>query len=234
VIYKLDLKPLPPFASPPVTGFGSLADIIQFVPWQPSAWPDAPSDPHEFVIVLKRIFEQSMLMEINNVIEDATARQGSLEHRGHVIAGSMLCALDAISSYGYGPLSGNQIPPFIRAHFPDNYRPFADAVLNLYRHALIHSWNLFEAALTPGNEPISEDGGVISYGLLNFFDALKHGTEDFLEQVVGDAKLQGAARDRYKGLRDTAKPASRSAKRPKAVTSGKRTRSAVTGRKKQA
>jgi hypothetical protein len=139
VNYKLDLRPLSPLASPPVSGFSSLADVVQFVPWQPSAWPDAPSNQHEFAIVLKRIFEVSMLMEINNVIEDATARNGSLEHRGHVLAISLLCALDAISSYGYGKKNGKQIPPFIRAHFPDEYRPFANAILTLYRHALVHS-----------------------------------------------------------------------------------------------
>ena len=93
MIYKLDLRPLSPFASPPTSGFASLADLVQFVPWQPSAWPDAPSDCHEFVMVLKRIFEVSMLMEINNVIEDANARNRGLEHRGHVVAISLLCAL---------------------------------------------------------------------------------------------------------------------------------------------
>jgi hypothetical protein len=218
MIYKLDFTPLSPFASPPVSGFGSLADIVQFVPWQPSAWPEAPSDHHEFAMVLKRNFEVSMLMEINNVIEDATARNGSLEHRGHVLAISLLCALDAISSYGYGKKNGKQIPPFIHAHFPDEYRPFAKDVLKLYRHALVHSWNLFEVAITPGSECISEDRGVISFGLLNFFDALKQATEDFLEQLAGEAGLQGKARERYNALRRTARPASRAAKGVKART----------------
>jgi len=208
VIYKLDLTPLPPFASPPVTGFGSLAELVQFVPWQPSSWPDAPSEPHEFAMVLKRIFEMSMLMEINNVIEDAKARNTNLEHRGHVIAISLLCALDAISSYGYGARSGNQIPDFIRAHFPDEYRPFAEAVLEWYRHALVHSWNLFAVAITPGDEGVSRDRGVISFGLLNFFEALKQATENFLERLARDKKLQTKARKRYNRLRRTAIPAS--------------------------
>jgi len=212
VIYELDLRPLSPVASPPVTGFGSLADIVQFVPWQPSAWPDAPSDHHEFAMVLKRIFEVSMLMEINSVIEDAKARNGSLDHRGHVLAISLLCALDAISSYGYGAKNGKQIPPFIRVHFPDEYRPFAKAVVDLYRHALVHSWNLFKVAITPGNERISADKGVISFGVENFFGALKHATEDFLEQLASDANLQKNARVRYNKLRRTAKPAPIAAK----------------------
>jgi hypothetical protein len=219
VIYKLDLRPLSPFAAPPVTGFGSLADIVQFIPWQPSAWPDPPPDHHDFAMVLKRIFEVSMLMEINNVIEDAKARNGSLEHRGHVIAISLLCALDAISSYGYGARSGNQIPPFICAHFPDDFHPFAEAVLKLYRHASIHSWNLFEVAITPGNEGISADRGVISFGLENFFAALKHATEDFLERLTREADLEAMARARYKALRCTARPASIPAK--SVTTNGK-------------
>lgn len=218
MIYKLDLRPLSPFASPPTSGFASLADLVQFVPWQPSAWPDAPSDCHEFVMVLKRIFEVSMLMEINNVIEDANARNRGLEHRGHVVAISLLCALDAISSYGYGRKNGKQIPPFVRAHFPHEYRPFANAILTLYRHALIHSWNLFEVAITPGNEGISVVKGVITFGLLNFFDALKRATEGFLEQITGDAKLEIKSRARYYALRRTANPASIAAKGLKLAT----------------
>jgi hypothetical protein len=205
VIYRLDLRPVKPVASAPASGFSSLVDIVQFVPWQPSAWPEAPLDHHEFAMVLKRIFELSMLMEINNVIDDAARHNGSLEHRGHVVAISLLCALDAISSYGYGKENGKQIPPFIRAHFPYEYRPFATVVLKLYRHAVVHSWNLFEVAITPGNEGISSSGGVISFGLLNFFDALKHATESFLEHLSHDAKLQTKARARYNALRRSAK-----------------------------
>jgi hypothetical protein len=206
VIYKLDLKPLPALAAPAASGSGSLADAAQFVPWQPSAWPDAPRESQEFALVLKRIFEKSMLMEINNVIEDATKRSGSLEHRGHVVAVSLLCALDAISSYGYGSRSGRQIPPFIRTHFPAEYHRFANAILELYRHALVHSWNLFKVAITPGNATISAKKGVISFGLLNFFDALKLATENFLRQVSRDAKLESMARSRYNALKRSAKP----------------------------
>jgi len=64
VIYKLNLQPLSPLASPPVSGFGSIADVVQFIPWQPSAWPEAPRDSQEFALVLKAVFEQSMLMRL--------------------------------------------------------------------------------------------------------------------------------------------------------------------------
>jgi hypothetical protein len=118
----------------------------------------------------------------------------------------MLCALDAISSYGYGRRNGRQIPPFIRAHFPGQYSPFADDMLKIYRHAMIHSWNLFEAAITPGNEGIVAHGNAVSFGLLNFFEAFMHATENFLEQLAGDATLQKMARKRYDSLRKEAKP----------------------------
>lgn len=207
MMYKLDLTPVSPLASPPVTGYGSVADLIQFFPWQPSSWPSAPADDAEFTRVLKRIFEVSMLGEINNVIEDALVRHDSLEHRGHVIAISLLCALDAISSYGYGGRSGNQIPGFIRAHFSGDYHPFAEDVLKLYRHALVHSWNLFEVALTPDDKSVVSKDGMISFGLLNFFEALKGATESFLEKLSGDSGLQKMARGRYEELRRVAKPA---------------------------
>jgi len=58
IYHQLDLEPLSPFASLPVSGaIVSAADIVQFVPWQPSQWPPPPTDNHEFVSVLKRIFE---------------------------------------------------------------------------------------------------------------------------------------------------------------------------------
>lgn len=203
MIYKLDLTPLSPFAAPSASGSGSLADVVQFVPWQPSKWPDAPADNQEFVGVLKRIFEVSMLVEINNVIADAVALSGSLQHRGHVVAISLLCALDTISSYGYGARSGKQIPDFF-VHFPNEYRPYAKAILKLYRHEMVHSWNLFKVAIRPGNESISSDGGVICFGLLNFFEALKQATENFLEQLANDTALQMNARKRYNRLRASA------------------------------
>jgi len=114
MLYKLDFTPPSPLESLPVTGaMLHPAEMVRFVSWQPSAWPAAPADDHEFVLIVKRIFELSRLLEISNVMDDATARTGGLEHRGHVIAISLFCALDAISSYGYGKKNGRQIPPFV-------------------------------------------------------------------------------------------------------------------------
>src|SRR5262249_45283539 len=62
---RIGLNQLPPLASLPLSGANvSAADIVQFVPWQPSQCPPAPTNNHEFVVILKRIFEQSMLIEI--------------------------------------------------------------------------------------------------------------------------------------------------------------------------
>ena len=101
--YQLDFSPKASTVSPPVTGaYVSSTSTQLFAAWQPSTWPAASaSSPGEFIEVLKRIFEESILGEVRNVIEDITKSNGTLAFRGHVVAISMMCALDAISSYGY-------------------------------------------------------------------------------------------------------------------------------------
>jgi hypothetical protein len=174
-----------------------------FYAWQPSTWPAAPAtwDP-ALIVTIRRIFEESMLNEIGNVIADAG---GDLQHRGHVVAIGLLCALDAISSYGYGRKNGKQIPPFIRAHFPGDYRPHAKRLLKLYRHAMVHSWNLFAAAILPGFDPVTNDGVVLCFGLLNLRDALSKGVEDYLAKLATSRTLQTATLTRYRQLRNSSK-----------------------------
>jgi hypothetical protein len=206
MLYRLNMKLPSLLAAAPVSGAViSPQSAVQFVPWQPSAWPQAPHDDHEFVMVLKRIFELSILFEVSNVMEDATAIAGTLEHRGHVIAISLFCALDAISSYGYGRRNGKQIPAFVREHFPALYRQHAKALLHAYRHAMVHSWNLFSVAITMGDEPVTSRAGVTSFGLRNFYEALKGATEDFLERLRRETALMISARTRYETLRRTAR-----------------------------
>src|ERR1700732_4450900 len=102
---------------PSVTG-AIIPGSSGFLAWQPSTWPPAPQTWNAGLIAtVQKIFEESMLNEIENVIADAGK---NLEHRGHVVAIALLCALDAISSYGYGAKSGKQIPDFVQAHFPTN------------------------------------------------------------------------------------------------------------------
>jgi hypothetical protein len=108
--YKLDFSHKLDASAPPVTGAQVGAQPRPaFVAWQPSTWPVAPTQVDEdFIYGLKGIFEESILGEISNVIADVLNTNSNLEHRGHVIAIALMCALDAISSYGYGRKNGKQ------------------------------------------------------------------------------------------------------------------------------
>lgn len=202
--YKLDFSRRLDVSAPPVTGAVVAAPPLVFIAWQPSTWPAAPSAVDEkFIYALKRIFEESILGEIGNVIADVQKSNGDLQHRGHVIAISLMCALDAIASYGY---RGHHVSDFIRVQFPSNYHPHADQIYELYRNSLVHSWNLFEASIYPDKTRIKLEGGSIAFGLLDFFEALVQATESFLESLANDAVLQKNTLERYKELRETARP----------------------------
>lgn len=71
----------------------------------------------------------------------------------------MMCALDAISSYGY---RGKKNRKFITCHFPHECHPYADQIYEVFRLSLLHSWNLFEASLYADNSPISLEGGTLA------------------------------------------------------------------------
>jgi hypothetical protein len=68
----------------------------------------------------------------------------------------------------------------------------------------VHSLNLFEASVYPEHERISNVGGTLSLGLLNFFLTMSAG--DFLEKLAPDGALQANTLDRYEQLRTSAKP----------------------------
>ncbi len=88
MIYKLDLTAPPPVTSMPVSGAVIPApDVIDFVPWTPSAWPEAPADDHELLLVMKRIFELSMLLEISGVIAMLPGREDFVEANGTLSLG---------------------------------------------------------------------------------------------------------------------------------------------------
>jgi|ERR1051326_1459305 hypothetical protein len=180
--------------------------VTSFYPWLPSTWPAAPvAWEQSLVETLREVFRGAMLNEIDNVIADA---ENDLRHRGHVVAIALLCALDAISSYGYGARNGKQIPEFVTAHFPAEYHPHGAAILKLYRHAMVHSWNLFGGAILPGDDPVAYDAAneVLSFGLLNFREALSKGLNDYLKKLETDTALQGKTLDRYTKLKNSAKP----------------------------
>lgn len=213
-----------PFSSPTVTGAvpsvsapsatGPLIEPssgrLTFEPWRPSTWPPAPRRVDKnFIAALERIFRESMLDEIGNVIDDATATNGNLEHRGHVVAISLMCALDAISAYGYrgtaGWRNGKHIEDFVKRHYPKPYRRFGRDICRYYRNSLVHSWNLFEVAILPGNQPVRKAAG-LSFGLLNFHRALESATGHFLKKLKTDPRLQQKTLARYCSLKCTARP----------------------------
>jgi hypothetical protein len=168
---------------------------------QPNTWPKLPREWNpSFIATFIKIFHESILDEIKNVIEDAQKRNGSLEHRGHVVGVALLCALDAISSYGYGARSGAQIPEFIKAHFPSEYHPYARDIKVIYRNCLVHSWNLFGVALTPGKDPISKNNGILSVGILHLNESLALSTSEFLHALETNKSLQSLALERYSYL----------------------------------
>ncbi len=186
-----------------------------FYAWQPSTWPDPPQSFNEnFRTTLRTIFKDSLLDEIEHVITDAP----TLEHRGHVIALSIFCAIDTVSSYALRDLSrdmcvscrrtdsvGPRYKKYIGEFFPPEYQPFADRLYHLYRNSITHSWNLFEAAMLPGNEPITEINGTIVLGLRHFFAAFKISVDTFHERIAADHALQTASMHRYRELKQTAR-----------------------------
>jgi len=203
--YKLDFSPKFNVLSPSITGAIVSASVRPvFVAWQPSTWPATASAVDDnFVFILKGIFEESMLGEISNVIGDVHKVNGDLQHRGHVVAVALMCALDAIASYGYRK---HHVSDFIKAHFRPDYNPHADRIYELYRCSLVHSWNLFEASICPDNTKIKLDGKSLTLGLLDLFECLVAATEDFLEKLTYDAALQKNTLERYEELRNTARP----------------------------
>jgi hypothetical protein len=187
-----------------------------FRAWQPSSWPEAPEEYEEkFKEALKKIFHESLLDEIRNVINDAP----TLEHRGHVIALSILCAIDALSSYAFRDAGiyscltcgrtdrvGPRYEKYIAIFFPDDYQPYAKRIYKSYRNSITHSWNLFDAGMMPGDEQISEDSGIIVFGLKNFFNALEISVENFLRKLSENEAHQETALWRYRELKSRAKP----------------------------
>ena len=191
-----------------------------FRPWQPSTWPEAPNawDP-EFMHVVVAIFDETIVREIENVIADVLKSNGSLAHRGHVVALSLLCAIDTVSSYAYKDLEsitcqtcgrGDRVGPrykeFIERHFPAPYPAHAHRLYSLYRNSLVHSWHLFRVAVLPGDEPVEVTEGGLSFGLLHFRDAFTMSIRNFLTTLDSDAALQRSVLKRYGELRATATP----------------------------
>jgi hypothetical protein len=175
----------------------------------PSTWPAAPRKFDEgFAVLLQTLFEDAVLTEIRNVIEDSLARNNSLERRGHVIGVAMMCALDSLSCFAsMEPKQGDRIRHFIRKFFGPEFHPFADIVYRGYRNGLVHEWFLTTVAFTPDDEPvIVEASGNISMGLLTFHKGLENSVSTFLKTLRADTATQRQALRRYRKLQQEAVP----------------------------
>jgi hypothetical protein len=187
-----------------VTGGQAIAN--QFIPWQPSTWPKAPPQFNaELHQRLKRIFQETMLDELHNVVEDIKKanpqNQYPMMKRGHVVAVAYMCALDTIASYGYKVHKGGHMKSFVKEHFPPEYKPFAKRIYADYRLPLVHSWNLFgDGALVPGNDAIKRQNGLIRVGILNFVDSFEKAVGHFLDKLATDKKMQQVALRRYRSV----------------------------------
>lgn len=183
-----------------------------FVSWLPSTWPTPPSSfTPQFADNLDIIVRETILDEIANVISDAKAQPSGLQHRGHVIALAMLCAVDALAGYTDSRKFGKKVvveryTNFIQDFFPTDYRPFAKEIYNQYRNYVVHNWNIFEVVIYPGHEKIADTGGCLSFGLLHFFDALQAASSAFIAELKTNPILQHESMTRYKELRNSAKP----------------------------
>jgi hypothetical protein len=197
---------------------GKILKECGFIPWQPSTWPEPATAYNEkFKKDLGAIIKISIIGEIENVMQDAIDAQGSFEHRGHVIALSMLCSIDAISAYAYKDISqeacemcgkGDSVAPgfkkYIQSFFPENYKKYSNQIYKFYRCAVVHEWNLSEVAILPGPETITDVGGSISFGLQDFFKALNGSVDNFLKELETDGGIQTSSIKRYSDIRNKA------------------------------
>ena len=193
--------------------------VRRLLPWQPSTWPPADPDPLSFWVDFEFIVEESILTEIENVITDAQKANGSLKHRGYVIALALLCAVDTLASYAYEDVEASEckcchrkdkIRPrfkkYIENFFPEDYKPHAEALYALYRNSIVHSWHLFKAGLLPEEERIQVIDGVVCFGLKHLFWALEESFKNFKKQFENDTNVQRSVMHRYSDLRSSARP----------------------------
>lgn len=68
-------------------------------------------------------------------------------------------------------------------HAGDHEEPIKIAIS--LEHAMVHSWSLFGAGISPGNEPVTNKGG-LCFGLLHFREALSKPMDDFSLAVANE------------------------------------------------
>lgn len=201
-------------SSTKLSGRVNVVESVDFITWQPSTWPEPNENFLLFLPNIERIFRETILDEIGNVISDAKKVNGGLFQRGHVIALALFCAIDTLSSYAYINKEGNicsqcnrgeKIGPrykkYIEDFFPDDYKPYSDKLYGFYRNASVHSWNFFKVGIYPEDEPIKADDTTMSFGLLNFYNALEVSFGNFIKKLKQDVELQNNCCSRYEELR---------------------------------
>lgn len=182
-------------------------DETAFFPWQPSTWPLPPEKfNQDFEKIFGRIVRETIIAELQNVISDIKKSNGDLAHRGHVVGIALICGLEVVSSYAYADQE-DSFKKFMITFFPDDYKKYADKFYKEFRNDLVHQWNLFLAGIQPGEETISDEGGILRFGLQNFLDAFTLATDAYLNALSSSPCLQYNCLDRYRRLRRRARAA---------------------------
>lgn len=203
-------RPLPTATSSwAASGAYTGVEPLLFSAWLPSSWPITPTVvTPTFVETLHTVFHEGMLDEIRNVIDDAIARNGSLEHRGHVLAIAIMCAIDSVAAFTSQDMTKGaqqrRFTAFIGTYVAE-IAPYADDLYGADRNSLIHSWFLFRVAMSPDDQPISrEPSGGVSVGLLTLHAALLEGVSRYLTSLASNPSLGEAALAQYDQLRSSA------------------------------
>jgi hypothetical protein len=107
-----------------------------------------------------------------------------------------MCALDAVASYGY---KNRHVAKFVKRHFPEAYKQYANMFYQGYRNSLVHSWNLVgNFALLSGNQVPRMKDGELQIGVIHFADAFERAVRDYLQRLKSDKALQDRTLHRYR------------------------------------
>lgn len=185
----------------------------EFIAKNPNTWPSNPTKK-DIKNILKKIINETIVDELENVIGDITKSNRNLEGRGHVVALALLCAVDAVSLYGYreikeeickecgrGDKVSEKYQKFINNFFPEEYKQYSKKLYKQYRCSSVHSWHFFEVQICPENEPLKiGNDNILQFGLLKFFKDFKSSIDKFIEELDKNEELQESALCRYEEL----------------------------------
>jgi hypothetical protein len=172
-----------------------------FVPRLPSTWPPVTMPPDlAFVDTLQRLFQDGMLVELENVCGDIAANHPKgLQGRGHVVAVAMMSMLDSLSQFAYPTDRQHiRIPNYVENYFPAEFHAIRQELNDGYRNGLIHEWFMRGVAFLPDGEPISiQANGSPILGLLTFKAGLTESVHRFLADLRNNQQRRAEAASRY-------------------------------------